>query len=136
MSYSVTTLQTVADCDAMLTKANNDKAVLSARKVNLELERTRLQDNSMEADAKLPIVQGRLNAYNSVIPTLPAGPEKDKQEYLRRLEENRLFVLTNKKANYGSIVQLDGENELASLELELTEKDAFIAAINARKAAL
>jgi len=133
MSYIVETLQTVAECEALLTKATNEKAVLTAAKVNLELERTRLQNNATEADTKIPSVQVRVNGFTSVIPTMPEGPDKKKEEFLWRQAENKLFVLNNQKANYSPSVKLEGDNELAILELQIGEKDAFIVALTARR---
>ena len=136
MIYSVSTLQSVADCDEMLSSANNDKAALTVKQTNLQFAQTRYQANSVELAQELPAVQAELDATNTIIATLPDGPRKNGFIYDRRKLENRLQLLNTKKASYGSLALLDKEWELARVVHDLAEVDALIAAVNARKAAL
>jgi len=46
------------------------------------------------------------------------------------------FLLTEKQHDYGVVALLNKEFDLAVLNLQLTELDAFIAALEARKAAI
>jgi hypothetical protein len=50
--------------------------------------------------------------------------------------EARKKMLEMREDNYGVIALLEKENELARVTLEITEMDNFIAALQARKAAI
>ena len=50
--------------------------------------------------------------------------------------EYRKFQLMNRKENYGTVSLVQKEYDLAVADLAITELDAFIAAVTARKAAL
>jgi hypothetical protein len=137
MSYSVSSLQTLADCDAMLILANKEKAALLSKQSVLEQAKIRYQTNSVEAESELPSVIGDLAHLNALIPTLIDGSSiKKKWEEERRKKESRLFMLTNKKEGFGTYAMLETELELSGVEFQLAETEAFIVAINARKAAL
>ena len=136
MIYSVSSLQTVADCDELLNMANKNKGALLARQVNLQQDKLLYQSNSVDIEAEIPSVLAELDFLNGVIPTLPEGTLKNKRLDEKRRQECKLYMLNNRKANNGTLAVLENELEQAGVEHELTEVDAFIAAIIAKKADL
>ena len=136
MAYSTQMLTTVIDCDTVLTIANKEKEDLDFRKLSLERQKDNATDNSVEIDTELAAVNAEITALNAVVAGLPDGVIKtDTQNKIVKLEY-RKFLLTTRKTNYGSVSLVEKEYELACTELALTETNAFIAAVTARKAEL
>ncbi len=136
MIYSVSSLQTVADCNTMLSMANNDKSALLLKQADLQLTKTRYQQTAVDVEAELPLVQAEVASKTASVASAPEGSVKELYKHQLRKAESKLYVLTTKKAAYGSIAVLDKEWELARVEHDLTEVDALIAAIEARKVEL
>jgi hypothetical protein len=71
-----------------------------------------------------------------LVASLPAGAAKDDNETrLKRLELKK-FLLAQKDKNYSSVALLMRENDLERIIKEVDAVDAFITAVNTRKAAI
>jgi hypothetical protein len=71
-----------------------------------------------------------------VVASLPAGAAKDDNETRLKKLELKKFLLAQKDKNYGSVALLMRENDLERGVQEAAAVDAFIAEVNARKAAI
>jgi len=67
---------------------------------------------------------------------LPAGEVKNVNITKQKRLELKAFLLNQKKENYGVIALLQNEMEQATIDAQIAEVEAFIVALNARKAAL
>lgn len=67
---------------------------------------------------------------------MPDGDTKDDNIKRQKKLEYNLFLLTNRKANYGAIALLEKEFSIARVIQELAEADAFVAAVTARKTSI
>jgi len=136
MDYSVTTLTVAADCDTVLALIEKEKKDLSFKKLSLERQQEAYANNTLEVSAEIEMLNAELTAVNAVVASLPDGDTKaDNVKRQKRLEYN-LFLLTNRKANYGAIALLEKEFNIARVEKELEEADVFAAAVTARKASI
>lgn len=133
MSYSVNSLQTVADCNEAINTASKDKNALLAKQALLIVAKNRYTDNSVKVETEIPIVEAKIAYLVGILDGIPAGATRAQEEYNKRKEENKLYQLNTKKLNYGTLAMLDKEFELQRVAHEVVEADAFIAAINARK---
>jgi hypothetical protein len=136
MSYSLDALQTVADCDAMLSMANSAKGALEAKQVELNNMRVRYGANAVEVSAELPAAEVELASKVAGAPALPEGPSKKRYMHEMRRLESRVYLLTTKGEKFGSFAEIEKQWEIARVARELTETDAYIAAIEAKKATL
>jgi len=136
MVYSVSSLTSASDCDLMLDVAEKQKSDLSFRKISLERRQTQYAENAVEFEADLQATTSELSALGTIIAALPEGQVKDDNITRQKKLELKLFLLNDKKENYGGIALVDKEFDLARVIKELEETDAFIAAVQARKAAL
>nr|WP_199157683.1 hypothetical protein [Pedobacter sp. ASV2] len=136
MNYSVTTLTTVADCDTVLALIDKETKDLSFRKLSLERQQENYANTTLEVSSEITVLNTELSAVNTVIATLPDGDTKDDNIKRQKKLEYNLFLLTNRKANYGAIALLEKEFSIARVIQELTEADAFVAAVTARKASI
>jgi len=136
MDYSVTSLKTIAECDAVLTAAKVSARDLAIRKLTLKKNQDRYAANSVETVSELASAQAELNAVNQILPTLEAGTYKD-DEIIRQSRLNtRVLTLTNDLKNFGSVPMLLRQSDLARVELEAAEMERFIKAVETRKAEL
>ncbi|MFY8186840.1 MAG: hypothetical protein ACOVLC_02660 [Flavobacterium sp.] len=136
MSYSVSNITTVADCVNLLNWANKEKADLTFKKIAEERMVTRFSETSVEVDAVLQGVNAEITAVDTIIGLLPDGPTKADEEKKKVKLEYRKFLLENRKESYGAVALLEKELDLARVENELEEVDAFIAAVTAHQATL
>lgn len=136
MNYSVTTLTKVADCDTVLALIEKEKKDLSYRKLSLERQQENYANTTLEVASEIEVLNAELSAVNTVIATLPNGDTKDDNIKRQKKLEYNLFLLTNRKANYGAIALLEKEFDIARIERELEEADAFAAAVTARKTSI
>ena len=136
MNYSVTTLTTVADCDTVLALIDKETKDLSFRKLSLERQQENYANTTLEVSSEITVLNTELSAVNTVIATLPDGDTKDDNIKRQKKLEYNLFLLTNRKANYGAIALLEKEFSIARVIQELAEADAFVAAVTARKTSI
>jgi len=133
MDYSVSTLTELADCDTVLALIEKDKKDLSFRKLSLERQQENYANTTVEVSSEIEVLNAELSAVNTVVATLPDGDTKDDNIKRQKKLEYNLFLLTNRKANYGAIALLEKEFNIARVVKELEEADAFAAAVVARR---
>jgi len=136
MNYSVQNLTQVADCDVLLSWAQKEKADLTFRKLSVERLTDRYAETSVEVATQLQGVIAELAAVDSYIVILPDGPIKDEAVDKKTRLEYKKFLLEGRVESYGVVALLEKQMDLGRVEQEIAEVDAFVAAVEARKAAL
>ena len=136
MMYSVSNLTSIADCDVLLTSVGKEKADLVFKRLSEERLTNKYATTSVAVEAILQGVIVELSAVNTIISVLPEGPTKEEEIKKRTRLEYKKFLLENRKESYGAVALLEKELDLARVEQQLVEVDAFIAAITAHKATL
>jgi hypothetical protein len=136
MNYTVQNLTQVADCDVLLSLAQKEKADLTFRKLSVERLTDRYAETSVEVATQLQGVIAELAAVESYIAILPDGPIKDEAVDKKTRLEYKKFLLEGRVESYGVVALLEKQMDLGRVEQEIAEVDAFVAAVEARKAAL
>ena len=136
MNYSVNNLTQVADCNALLTWAAKEKSDLNFKRLSDERLTVRFAETSQELDAILQGVLAELAATETIIAVLPEGPSRDEALNKKTRLEYKKFLLENRRESYGTVALLEKEMDLARVEQEIEEVDAFIVAVEGKKAAL
>ncbi len=136
MSYSVAQITTLADCDLLLSLAAKEKADQDFKRLLEQRLTSNYSETSIEIDAELQSVNAEITSTETIIATLPDGKSKDEAGKKRTKLEYKKFLLTNRKESYGVLALLEKELDLNRVTAEITEIDAFIAALNTRKATL
>ena len=137
MAYTVSALTTTADCDKLLVDAESDLKALRHRASNLDYARDSTSEATSETQATLVSLDAEIQALTSVIPTLAEGTKARKNNEIDlRTATYRRARLTDKQEARGPVALLTRERDLAETEAQVTEVEAFIAAITARKASL
>ena len=122
--------------NVLLTWAAKEKGDLTFRKLSEERLTTKYAETSIEVDAVLQGVIAELAATETIISVLPDGPSKDDAINKKTRLEYKKFLLENRKESYGVVALLEKEMDLARVRMEISEVDAFIAAVEAKMATL
>lgn len=136
MNYNTSALGTVGDCNKVLLSAQKQKSSLEVRKTNLVYRQGQDATTSSKVEADILMVQAKISALTTLINSLPDGDEKDDHILDRMGQEYRLGLLERRSENYGIIGQLEKENELALIDLQIAEMNAYIASVETRKTEL
>lgn len=136
MEYSVQNLTEVADCDSLLTYAQNEKDDLDFKALSDTRLITKYSTTSIDIDATLQGVNAEISATETIIAALPDGPTKTDAENRKFKLEYQKFLLVNRKANYGYVALLQKEADLKRIQVEIAEVESFMTAITGRKTEL
>ena len=132
MNYTVSLLTNVPDCQALINIATREKSDLNYRKEGL----MRLSQNatltSAEIEAELTSVNAELAALQTLIDNLPDGPIKE--DTIRRFKkaDYKKVLLEGRRGKYGVLSILGREYDIACIDHDIAEADAYIAAITDR----
>jgi hypothetical protein len=132
MNYSISNLTLVADCNALVAWAVKEKAELNYKKITLERLTQKYAETSVGLDAEIQGVIAEIAANDTIISVLPEGPTKEAALDKKTRLEYKKFVLENRKESFGSVALLQKESEMGRVDQQITELDAFLAAVEAR----
>ena len=132
--YSLNMVTTIADCDALLDSANIERDELTYRKLQQERQYKSVTAGTTWVEAEISAVSSEIAGLEAVVTNLPAGPIKDQFESRLVKLRHKKFLLEERRERYGIIALLQKEYAISCIEKELVETDAYIDAVNARKA--
>jgi hypothetical protein len=134
--YSLNKINTVADCNVLLTWAEKEKSDLTFKQLSVERVTVNYSSTSVEVDAVLQGVVAEITAIDTIITTLPEGQTKEDLLKKKTRLEYKKFLLENRKESYGAVALLEKELDLERINKELDEVDTFITTVTAHKATL
>ena len=136
MSYQVSQLTTVAECDQLIQMANDAKGDLQFAEVSLTRRNNGRMRTATRLAATLATVEAQIAAFTAARDAMPDGPDKDSiSSRLRRLND-RMENLEESRSRSGAVALLDTDFDRAMITAQLAEVNNFIAAIEARKTVL
>ena len=134
MAYSLTNLNSVADCDLLIGMLTKEQEDLVFQQVVQTKRADDLSDNSVDFQTDLISVQGELDIIEGVIAALPNGPQKEKQLTAKLALELRLRRLNERKDNYGPVGLINAQYQIEVLDLTLSSINNLIADVQTRRA--
>jgi hypothetical protein len=132
MNYSVSTLTTRPDCQALLNIVNAEKSDLAYRRTGLERQHYSSAVTAVSIEADLAATTAELNALQTVLAGIPPGPTYEQTQVKFRKAEYRKFLLEQRKGNFGPIAMVEKQFDIACIDHALVEADAFIASLTTR----
>lgn len=126
MTYSISNITQVEDCDVLLAWAQKEKSDLTFKKFSEERLTTSFADTSVEVAAILQGVLLEITAVETIIGVLPDGPTKEEEIKKKVKLEYKKFLLENRKESYGAVALLEKELDLARVEQELAEVEILL----------
>lgn len=136
MAYSYDKLATIAECDLLLDRANQEKAELAHEVSGFELDSASTAKSVAQAQADLTSVNIQITAFTAALNALPEGDEKSKMAGRIRRLNDRKDNLEEKLANSGNSGLLLMEMRKEMAEAQIAALNTFITGLEARKAAL
>jgi len=128
MNYSVSLLATRPDCQALIDIANVDKGGLVYRRTGLERQSQSATLNAAEIEAELTAVTAEVVSLQAIINGLPDGPTKDVIILRFKKADVKKNLLEGRKEKYGVLSLLQRENDIACIDQDIIETDAYITA--------
>ena len=132
MNYSVLTLTSRPDCQALINIASAEKDNLAYRKTGLQRQHQSASITSIGIQTDLSTVIAELAALQSVLDTIPPGPTADETMVRYKKAEYKKFLLEQRKGSFGPIALVEKEYDMACIDQAIAETDAFILAVTAR----
>ncbi|MES2649246.1 MAG: hypothetical protein V4717_20375 [Bacteroidota bacterium] len=136
MDYSTAKLATAADCDFVIDRTSQDKAVLQHKLGGLVIETSGNERSLATVKANLISVNAQITGFSAAMAELPEGPDKaDLVNKIRKLND-RKENLEESLAKTGSTGLLLTQLQRGMLEKQVAEIDLFVTAVETRKAAI
>jgi hypothetical protein len=133
MDYSVSTLSTRPDCQALINIANAEKGNLEYRKTGISRQHQSASLTSLGIQTELAAVTSELTTLNGIIGNLPAGTTYYDETVVKiKRAEYKKFLLEQRKTNFGPIALVEKQYDIACLDHAISETDAFIARLTTR----
>ncbi len=136
MIDSIITLLTAEDCDTAIQRAQEKRLQTEFDRFELEQDNRKAAIEGPNYEHALVETQDKIIGLQAAIAGSPEGPGKVSFQLELKKYEIKLASLQNKQGNYGQQSMLDQQCDYTSLGGALEGIDAYIAAVNARKAAL
>jgi hypothetical protein len=136
MNYSISSIQTVAACDALILMVNKEKSDHEFRKLSLTRQYESLTENSTENNADLVKINNELNTINTIMQTLSPGEYLTELMSKKKKLESKQFDLDNKVAEYDIKSKFEKELDINNAESQISNVDALLAALDARRTEL
>ncbi len=136
MSYNVSQLTTVAECDQLIQSANDIKEDLQFGEVSITRRNNSRLRTATRLAATLATVVAQIDAFTAARDAMPAGPDKDSlNSKLRRLND-RMENLEESRSRAGAVALLDSEMEKAMIAAQIGVVNDFVTVVEERQAIL
>lgn len=136
MSYSTNLLQSVAECDTLLTSIDREIRYNNGRMQTLSVRNEDLAEDSVDYVTEIAELEADLAFIADKIPVTPEGRKKENLITEQHEKTGKLRRLRDRANTYGPIGVLNKEHEVAVLNQTLEELNAFKTAVESRKSQL
>ncbi len=136
MTYSLSSLTTRAQCDAVLAYAQAKLGLLNYHDSQTGRRTDNLATSAGNTSAELTTLNAFIAAMTPVIATLPAGKERDKQANDLRTKTDRRDTLLARQNQTGPEALVEAELDAALVDAQLPLVQDLIAQVTALRATL
>lgn len=136
MSYSLSTLSMVSECDTLLANARADRRSLEHKKANLLFVQENSANTAAARQAALLEVNSEIATLDAQIAAAPEGQRKEDYitERFRKIARQRDLNSSSKSGSPTRVI--DDELEITRLTNNINDTDDFISLVEARKVEL
>ncbi len=136
MEYSITEVTSAEDITKLLITLNKEKESLEYRLTGLNRSHNLMGSASSSLANDIQSVTSQMANYDTQIPNMLEGKLKDKAILERKKLDVKLEMLEQKFDNYDSIAKIQKEEDVNTVQSELTIKTTLIAALETRRTEL
>ena len=134
--FSLELITRAADAEQLLRMAQREKRSIFVRRENTSLRNENASEDGVERAADILTAQAELQSLNAVIDSLPEGKRKQDEITNRMAVELRLRRLTGGTNGDDPISIVERAFDVDRFDRDIAGIDAFVAAVEARKAEL
>lgn len=134
--FSVELLSTVSDCDALIAIATKKRGDLDFKRLTLVRKQSVSSTTAASIESEIASVTAELANYVTQLETLPEGSYREDVLDKQYRAQYRLYTLNARKNATGARAVSQQAYDIDCVDVTITQNEAFIAALNARKAAL
>ncbi len=136
MAYNVEQLTTAAECDQLISTANDTKSDFQFAQTNLTKRNNDRLRSSAKLTATLATVSAQITAFTAARDAMPDGPDKDAMNSRLRRLNDRMENLEESRNKAGAVALLDNEMERSMIDAQIIVIDDFLVAVTTRKDAI
>lgn len=136
MPYNVEQLTTAAECDQLISTANDTKSDFQFAQTNLTKRNNDRLRSSAKLTATLATVSAQITAFTAARDAMPDGPDKDAMNSRLRRLNDRMENLEESRNKAGAVALLDNEMERSMIDAQIIVIDDFLVAVTTRKDAI
>ncbi|WP_210518210.1 hypothetical protein [Hymenobacter terricola] len=136
MNYSLSLLKTHADCDAVLAFCTSKSGLLNYHNNQTDHRAENLTASATGLASELTGLNAFITAMTPVIPTLPAGKDRDKQENDLRVKTDRRDTLVARQGQTGPEALVESQLEQNLVDLQLPAVQELVDLVTAHRATL
>ncbi len=136
MAFDLGNITTIGDCDSVITAANVEKNALALKKSNLSSDLAEMNPVFQASSSEFKAIDTELTGLESIHNN--TTDPKTKLDYEKRMRHVQLrkLVLTERIGANSTVVQALLQLDIAQIDAQISTIDAFITAVQARKAQL
>lgn len=136
MNTVISSIATVSECDAVISKINDQLTELTFKKGTEEHKRNKMVTSSANVLADLAAAQADLANSLTKLETMPEGIDRDNEIIERDRLTYRVSYLNGRKRAFDSSELIESECDIAVFEASITSLSALKADAEARKVEL
>lgn len=136
MQFEISSIQTVAACDALTLMLTKEKSDHEFRKLSLSRQLESLSSNSSENGVELAKITAELSTIIPIIDTMQPGEYKTDLITKKMKLEVKKFELENKVAEYDIKSKCEKTLDVTNAESAVSNTEALLAAVDARRTEL
>jgi predicted nucleic acid-binding Zn-ribbon protein len=134
MGYTISVLTTVADCDMVMLEATSEKNTLTIRRIAQDSRITSRATEASLIPSQLATVVTQIAFKQSQLAAATTEMEQRELQIELNTLNSRKLRFENRLDAFEGIEQLDKQLEVAKIEAEIAVLDAYLTAIESRKA--
>lgn len=136
MAFDLSIITEKADCDAAITAATKEKNEYALKKSNLSSDLAEMNPVFQSSSSEFKAIDTELTGLVSIHDN--TTDPKTKLDYEKRMRHVQLrkLVLTERIGANSTVVQALLQLDIAQIDAQISTIDAFITAVQVRKAAL
>ena len=126
MNYTIATLSSIADCDALLALVSVERQALNLKQAILMADLQSYSATSVNVETEIIMLTAEIAALDSFTASLPESKQKNKSITRRKVAEGRLSGLLDRVGNYGLVALINRQLDGGQIEAQIAAVDDFI----------
>ena len=133
MSYNVEWIETVEECDLLISHADDEVSEVGVEIVNLQQRQKSLGTVTGQVNDEYQSNQQQLASLYTTIPTQVEGKTKRENVKEQKRLEYRQALLGDRKESYSNVARVENQRQIKRCQADLAELNIYRSELQARK---